>query len=73
MSSILKIAVIGAGTSGLNAARHALHQGFKVTVFEQTEAIGGIWWYTDQTGKDKYGVPIHTAMYQGLRFVANTL
>lgn len=71
MSSILNVAVIGAGTSGLAATKHALQQGFKVTVFEQTETIGGTWWYTDRTGKDQYGVPIHSAMYQGLRFVNN--
>lgn len=72
MTSILNIAVIGAGTAGLTAAKHALQFGFNVTVFEQTEAIGGIWWYTDKIGKDKYGVPVHTAMYQGLRFVAES-
>lgn len=69
MSPILDIAVIGAGISGLAAAKNASEQGFKVTVFEQTEVIGGTWWYTDRTGRDKYGAPIHTAMYQGLRFV----
>lgn len=67
MSSVLNIAVIGAGTSGLCAAKYALQQGFKVTVYEQTETIGGTWWYTDKTGKDQYGINIHTAMYQGLR------
>lgn len=69
MSSILNIAVIGSGTAGLAAAKYALQQGFKVTVFEQSEEIGGIWWYTDRTGKDQYGVPVHSAMYEGLRFV----
>lgn len=67
MSSILNIAIIGAGTSGLAAAKTAIQQDFNVTVFEQTEAIGGTWWYTDRTGKDQYGIPIHSAMYQGLR------
>lgn len=66
--STLNVCVIGAGTSGLCAAKHALQNGFNVTVYEQTEVIGGIWWYTDETGKDKYGLPIHTAMYQGLRY-----
>jgi len=65
--SILNVAVIGAGTSGLCAAKHCLEQGFKVTVYEQTEAIGGIWWYTDKTGKDEYGLNIHSAMYKSLR------
>lgn len=39
MSSILNVAVIGAGTAGLAAAKYALEQGFKVTVFEQTEQL----------------------------------
>lgn len=65
--SILNVAVIGTGTSGLCAAKHALEQGFNVTIYEQNEALGGIWWYTDATGKDKYGLNVHTAMYQGLR------
>lgn len=65
--SVLNVAVIGAGTSGLCAAKYALKEGFNVTVYEQNEVLGGIWWYTDQTGKDKYGLNVHTAMYQGLR------
>lgn len=65
--SILNIAVIGAGTSGLCAAKHSLQQGFKVTVYEQNNTIGGIWYYTDDVGKDKFGVAIHTPMYQELR------
>lgn len=64
---VLNIAVIGAGVSGLCSARHAIAQGFNVTIFEQTEQIGGTWFYTDQVGKDQYGVKIHTSMYQGLR------
>lgn len=65
--SKLNIAVIGAGHSGLCAAKNSLQQGFDVTVFEQNEALGGIWWYTDETGKNKYGVNVHSATYEGLR------
>lgn len=64
---ILNVAVIGAGISGLAVAKNALAKGYSVTTFEQSEDLGGIWRYTDQIGKDKYGVNIHTAMYQGLR------
>lgn len=67
MSTILNVCVIGTGTAGLCAAKYALQNGFNVTVYEQQEVLGGTWWYSDQTGKDKYGVGIHTAMYQGLR------
>ena len=38
-----RIAVIGAGPSGLVAAKHALDAGFDVTVFEAGGALGGQW------------------------------
>lgn len=63
----LNIAVIGAGPTGLCAAKSALAYGCDVTVFEQTSKIGGTWVYTDRSGEDEYGVPIHTSMYKGLR------
>ena len=37
------MAVIGAGPSGLAAAKHALQAGFDVTVFEASGAVGGQW------------------------------
>lgn len=64
---ILNVAIIGAGVSGLASAKNALAQGYNVTIYEQAEEFGGIWWYTNKTGKDKYGIHIHTPMYQGLR------
>src|SRR3954452_13847205 len=38
-----RIAVIGAGPSGLVAAKHAIEAGFEVTVFEAGDALGGQW------------------------------
>jgi hypothetical protein len=38
-----RIAVIGAGPSGLAAAKHALEAGFDTTVFEAADAPGGQW------------------------------
>ena len=38
-----RIAVIGAGPSGLVAAKHALDAGFDVSVFEASDALGGQW------------------------------
>lgn len=67
-SSTKTVCVIGAGASGLASAKYSLEQGFDVTVYEQTKQIGGIWYYTDETGVDQYSVPIHTPMYQGLRY-----
>nr|XP_019537915.2 flavin-containing monooxygenase FMO GS-OX-like 6 [Aedes albopictus] len=62
-----KYCIIGAGAGGLACARHALDASVEVTVFEQTDRIGGTWVYTDTTGRDQNGVPIHTSMYEGLR------
>ncbi|XP_031634182.1 dimethylaniline monooxygenase [N-oxide-forming] 3-like [Contarinia nasturtii] len=62
----LKIAVIGAGASGLAAAKNAIEQGHIVDVFEKTGQLGGIWYYTDDVGFDEYDVEIHTPMYKQL-------
>lgn len=63
----LNIAIIGAGVSGLCAAKYAKTAGHSVIVYEQTENIGGTWVYTDAVGKDEYSLDIHTSMYNGLR------
>lgn len=65
----MHVGVIGAGPAGLCAVKHAISSeyGMLCTVFEQYEAIGGTWNYTDLTGHDKYGIPIHTSMYRNLR------
>lgn len=62
----MKLCVIGAGGAGLCGAYHGLRFGYEVTVFEQTSEIGGTWVYNDKTGKDEYGLDIHSSMYQGL-------
>lgn len=64
---ISNIAIIGSGPWGLCAAKNGLEQGANVTVYERNEALGGTWRYIDETGKDKYGLDIHTAMYKDLR------
>lgn len=65
--SVSNIAVIGAGPSGLVSAKYSIEHGYNVTVFEQVEELGGLWVYTDEVGKNKYGATVHTAMYEGLR------
>uniref|UniRef100_A0A1B0CKM6 Flavin-containing monooxygenase n=1 Tax=Lutzomyia longipalpis TaxID=7200 RepID=A0A1B0CKM6_LUTLO len=62
----MKVAVIGAGSGGLCAAKHSLEAGLEVTVYEQTDQIGGTWVYRDDVGKDKHGLDIHSSMYRGL-------
>lgn len=63
----MNIAIIGAGVGGLAAARRALQANIgNVTVFEQSDQVGGMWVYTDKVGLDEFGLPIHNSMYHGL-------
>lgn len=68
---IQKVAVIGAGASGLVTARELLRQGFEVDVFEQSEDVGGLWVYDSETESDKLGLDvnrrIHSSLYSSLR------
>ena len=65
----MRVCVIGAGAAGLCAARHLskLPGKFLPVVYESSNVIGGTWVYTDEVGKDSYGNPIHSSMYQNLR------
>lgn len=38
-----RVAVIGAGISGVVTAAHLKNEGLDVTVFERSSAAGGIW------------------------------
>lgn len=41
--TLKRVAVIGAGISGVVSAGHLLAAGLDVTVFERREAAGGVW------------------------------
>lgn len=62
----MRIGVVGAGPAGLCAIRQALSFGCEVVAFEQGDKLGGTWNYTDETGKDKNGLDVHSSMYRGL-------
>lgn len=44
------VCVIGAGPSGITAAKNLLDQGLNVTVFEQGSEVGGNWVFSDKPG-----------------------
>ncbi|KAF2153990.1 FAD/NAD(P)-binding domain-containing protein [Myriangium duriaei CBS 260.36] len=57
-----RIAIIGAGLTGVAAASHCVGHGFEVTVFEAgpREQLGGIWSRVNSTS----GLQIHSVMYR---------
>ncbi len=67
-----RIAVIGAGPSGLaqlRAFQSAAKQGAdipEVVCFERQSDWGGLWNYTWRTGLDEHGEPVHSSMYRYL-------
>lgn len=68
-SSKRRIAIIGGGVAGLIVARHVISRPeiYSLSLFEQTDKIGGTWVYTDETECDEHGLPVHSSMYKNLR------
>jgi dimethylaniline monooxygenase (N-oxide forming) len=46
-----RVAVIGAGISGLAALRQLRKRGVEATAFEEREVLGGLWVYSDEPGR----------------------
>lgn len=65
------VAIIGCGAAGLTALKNFTAKGspFTCVCYEQTDNVGGTWVYTDNVGKDKYGLPVHSSMYKSLRYL----
>lgn len=64
------VCIIGAGAAGLCALRHFTSRRDRfnpIVCYEQTDKLAGTWNYTDNTGTDEYGLPIHSSMYRDLR------
>lgn len=69
------IGIIGAGISGLTTAKTFMQKGYRVTVLEKADAIGGVWHkrcsyvgVTTQTTRDEYAfsdfpMPTHYPMW----------
>lgn len=65
------VAIIGAGAAGLVAAREARRAGFEPVIFEQSDAIGGVWVYSPESEDDPVGASprlrVFSSMYESLR------
>lgn len=54
-----RVAVIGAGASGLCAAKHLIESGLDVTVFEIGSQVGGLWCYMNDSGRSSAYRTLH--------------
>nr|XP_033817201.1 dimethylaniline monooxygenase [N-oxide-forming] 2-like isoform X2 [Geotrypetes seraphini] len=50
---VKRVAVIGAGASGLAAIKCCLDEGLEPTCFERSSDIGGLWQYTEEVEDDR--------------------
>nr|KAJ0198386.1 hypothetical protein LSAT_V11C700346230 [Lactuca sativa] len=72
MATSLKVAVIGAGVSGLIAARELQRESHQVVAFEKSHRLGGTWVYDPRFESDLLGLDlnreiIHGSLYKSLR------
>ncbi|XP_031355385.1 flavin-containing monooxygenase FMO GS-OX4-like [Photinus pyralis] len=58
----MRIAVVGAGPSGLVAAKYAIENGYVCDIFEQTGSLGGNWVYNENTND----VHVQSSVYKDL-------
>ena len=57
------VCVIGAGPSGLAAAKNAVQAGLAVTVFEKHDKVGGNWVFDAATG--------HSSVYENTHIISS--
>ncbi|PIL34408.1 hypothetical protein GSI_03183 [Ganoderma sinense ZZ0214-1] len=55
-----RIAIIGAGLTGVSSAAHAIAHGFDVVIYEQTDQVGGIWAHVNKTS----GLQLNSLLYR---------
>ncbi|CAL5089050.1 unnamed protein product [Urochloa decumbens] len=70
-----KVCVVGAGMSGLAAARELRREGHAVTVMEQCGDVGGQWLYDPRTDTDDplgaaAPVKVHSSVYASVRLMS---
>lgn len=59
----VRIAVIGAGPSGITSAKNALAAGFETVIFETSGAVGGNWVFNADTG--------HSSVYENTHIISS--
>ncbi|GAB4200800.1 MAG: NAD(P)-binding domain-containing protein [Wenzhouxiangellaceae bacterium] len=59
----IRVAVIGAGPSGIAAAKNCLAAGFDTTVFELNDRVGGNWVFDARTG--------HSSVYENTHIISS--
>ncbi|KAI0078015.1 FAD/NAD(P)-binding domain-containing protein [Panus rudis PR-1116 ss-1] len=55
-----RIAVIGAGLTGVSSAAHAIAHGFDVVIYEKDDRVGGIWAHVNSTS----GLQLNSLLYR---------
>ncbi|XP_060070493.1 flavin-containing monooxygenase 5-like [Ylistrum balloti] len=65
---VRRVAVIGAGISGLATLRNllSLDRKYIPTCFERGSDVGGVWLYNENTHTDEYGMPVFSSIYRDL-------
>lgn len=61
-----RVAIIGAGASGLCSAKYLLQSGFDVTVYEIGSQIGGMWCYRNDNGRSSAYRTLHINTSRGV-------
>ena len=67
----MKVAIIGAGASGLTAIKCCLDEGLEPVCYERTDEIGGLWNYKDEVRPGQASVMKSTVSGYIVIFVIN--
>jgi cation diffusion facilitator CzcD-associated flavoprotein CzcO len=65
MSDKVQVCVIGAGPSGIAAAKNAVQFGFEVVIFEKNDQVGGNWVFNASTG--------HSSVYENTHIISSKI
>jgi hypothetical protein len=65
MSDKVQVCVIGAGPSGLAAAKNAVQFGFEAVIFEKNDQVGGNWVFNASTG--------HSSVYENTHIISSKI